>query len=164
MWSEGSTRTPYRDRAVFTLTVVAATRIYTLTESQHCAHKHGSVSKHGDSEYTMCCAQVGSIGLIWYQLCKMLALGNLGERYVELSQCPVNLSIIISEYKVRKLEFPLQLSGLRTQHSFREGVGSITGLTQGLKNLVLPQAVAQAADVVRIWGCCGCGASKQLQL
>ena len=37
-------------------------------------------------------------------------------------------------------EFPLWLSGLRTQHSVHENVGSIPSLTQWVENLALPQA------------------------
>ena len=36
------------------------------------------------------------------------------------------------------LEFPLWLSGLRTQHSVREDVGSIPGLTQWVKDRAFP--------------------------
>ena len=39
-------------------------------------------------------------------------------------------------------EFPLWFSGLRTQHSVLEVVGSIPGLAQWVKDPVLPQAVA----------------------
>ena len=39
-------------------------------------------------------------------------------------------------------EFPLRLSGLRTQHSVSENAGLIPGLDQWVKHLVLPQAVA----------------------
>ena len=39
------------------------------------------------------------------------------------------------------LEFPLLLSGLRTQHSVCEDAGSIPGLAQWIKNLVLLQAL-----------------------
>ena len=54
------------------------------------------------------------------------------------------------------MEFPLWLSGLRTQHSVCEDETSISGLAQWAKDPVWPQSVAQVADVARIW-CCGCG-------
>ena len=50
-------------------------------------------------------------------------------------------------------KFPLWLSGLRTQHSVREDVGSIPSLTQWVKDLVLPQAA---------WVQCCCGCSRGL--
>ena len=39
-------------------------------------------------------------------------------------------------------EFPLWLSGLRTQHSIPKGSGSIPGLAKWVKDLGLPQAAA----------------------
>ena len=40
-----------------------------------------------------------------------------------------------------KGEFLLWLSGLRTRHSVHEDVGSVSSLTQWVKNPALPQAV-----------------------
>ena len=44
--------------------------------------------------------------------------------------------------KKKILEFPLQLSGLRTQNAVYEYVGSIPGLAQGVKYLALLQAAS----------------------
>ena len=43
--------------------------------------------------------------------------------------------------KEEEEEFPLWLSGLRTQHCFCEHLGLIPGLAQWVKDLVLPQAM-----------------------
>ena len=45
-----------------------------------------------------------------------------------------------------------------------EVVGSIPGLTQGVKDQALPWAVVQVEDAAWIPSCCGCGAGQQLQL
>ena len=44
-----------------------------------------------------------------------------------------------------------------------EDAGSIPDLTQWVKDLMLPQAVAQVADAAWIQCCCGCGQQLQLQ-
>ena len=43
-----------------------------------------------------------------------------------------------------------------------EGVGSIPGLTQWVKEPVLPCAVVEVADATWILRCCGCGGGRQL--
>ena len=48
--------------------------------------------------------------------------------------------------------------------SIYEDVVLIPGLTQWVKDLVLPQAVAQVTGAAQILHCCGCGVGQQLQL
>ena len=45
-----------------------------------------------------------------------------------------------------------------------EDVGSIPGLAQWVRDLVLLQAAAEVTDVAQIWCCYGCGIGWRLQL
>ena len=51
---------------------------------------------------------------------------------------------------------------VRTWHNLHENVGSILGLTQWIKDLVLLQATAKVTDVAWIQHCCGCGLGWEL--
>ena len=53
------------------------------------------------------------------------------------------------------------LTNLTRNH---EVASSIRGLTQWVKDLVLPWAVVYVADAALIPCCCGCGIGQQLQL
>ena len=46
-----------------------------------------------------------------------------------------------------RMELPLWLNRLRTQHSVCENAGSIPGLVQSVKDLALPRAMTYVADV-----------------
>ena len=66
--------------------------------------------------------------------------------------------------KLRMSEFPLWLSGLRTQPCFCKDEGLVLGLTQWVKDLALLQAAAYVTDAAQIHCCCGCGVGLQQQL
>lgn len=63
--------------------------------------------------------------------------------------------------KLGLLEFPLGLSGLRTQRNL-EKVGSIPGLAQRTLDPALSQPTAWVTDVPWIWSCdCGVGLAAE---
>ena len=59
---------------------------------------------------------------------------------------------------------PVVAQRLRTQHSVCVDVGSIPGLTQWVKDPILPQVSVYVTEMARIWHGCGCGIDQQLQL
>ena len=100
---------------------------------------------------------------------EILEKQNKGKNVVNTMLSPYSISpppIIVSLtlLKCSSEEFPLWLSGLGTQHSIWEDVGSIPGFALRVKDPALPWAAAQVKDAAWIWCGCDCGVGQQLQL
>ena len=62
-----------------------------------------------------------------------ISLSIISSRFIDAAAC-MRISFLSKSAQISTVgEFPLQLSGLRTQRSLREDVGLIPGLTQWLK-------------------------------
>ena len=65
-------------------------------------------------------------------------------------------------YKNITLGVPVVAQWLTKPTSICEDLGSIPGLTQWVKDPVLPSTVVQVADIAWIPCCCGCGVGWQI--